>query len=81
MGADATQSYADGKVKVELGDDPEKKGVYTFSFSIHNLTNVEKTYALSADFFTQDLFTNVVSQRRRPRAITWTPGPPSWMRT
>ena len=42
MGADATQSYADGKVKVELGDDPEKKGVYTFSFSIHNLTNVEK---------------------------------------
>ena len=61
MGEDANQSYADGKVKVELGDDPERKGTYAFSFSIHNLTNVEKTYALSADFFTQDLFTNVVN--------------------
>ncbi len=61
MGEDANQSYADGKVKVELGDDPARKGTYAFSFSIHNLTNVEKTYALSADFFTQDLFTNVVN--------------------
>ncbi len=51
MGEDAGGSYADGKVKVELGDDPERNGTYTFSFSIHNLTNEEKTYALSADFF------------------------------
>ncbi|MGM9639994.1 MAG: S8 family serine peptidase [Faecousia sp.] len=57
MGKDATRSYADGKVKVELGDDPQKTGVYEFSFSIHNLTAEEKTYALSADFFTQDVFT------------------------
>ena len=62
MGADANQSYADGKVKVELGDDPARTGDYTFSFSIHNLTDVEKTYALSADFFTQGVFTNVVNQ-------------------
>ncbi len=56
MGKDATASYADGKVKVELGDDPAKEGVYTFSFTINNLTNTEKVYALSADFFTQGAF-------------------------
>ncbi len=58
MGEDATKSYADGKVKAELGDDPERTGSYEFSFSIHNLTNEEKTYALSADFFTQAVFTD-----------------------
>ena len=53
MGRDATHSYADGKVKVELGDDPEKTGSYQFSFDIHNMTDRELQYALSADFFTQ----------------------------
>jgi hypothetical protein len=58
MGADATASYADGKVKVELGDDPDKTGVYTFSFVINNLTGEELTYTLSADFFTQAAFSS-----------------------
>ena len=57
MGEDATASYADGKVKAELGDDPKRTGTYTFSFSINNLTEEAKTYTLDADFFTQDLFT------------------------
>ena len=61
MKANATKSYADGKVKVELGDDPERKGTYTFSFSLYNLTAAEKTYDLSADFFTQDVFTDSVN--------------------
>ena len=56
MGEDATASYADGKVKVELGDDPNREGVYTFSFTINNLTDSEKFFALSADFFTQGAF-------------------------
>ena len=56
MNADATASYADGKVKVELGDDPEKKGVYIFSFTINNMTDADDTYALYADFFTQSAF-------------------------
>lgn len=56
MNEDATDSYADGKVKVELGDDPLKDGDYTFSFSINNLTNKDQLYSLYADFFTQDLF-------------------------
>lgn len=56
MGADATASYKDGKIKAELGDDANKDGVYSFSFIINNLTDVEKTFALSADVFTQDAF-------------------------
>ena len=56
MNADATASYADGKVKVELGDDPAREGVYSFSFTINNLTDRDRIYALSADFFTQDAF-------------------------
>ena len=56
MGEDATKSYADGKVKVELGDDPNLEGKYTFSFSLNNLTDKEEAFDLSADFFTQDLF-------------------------
>ena len=53
MGADATESYADGKVKVELGDDPDRTGEYSFSFTINNLTEEDKLYDLSADFFIQ----------------------------
>lgn len=56
MSENATASYADGKVKAELGDDPDRTGTYTFSFSINNLTAEEKTYKLTAEFFTQDLF-------------------------
>ena len=44
---------ADGKVKVELGDDPAREGSYTATFTINNLTDVEQTYDLGADFFIQ----------------------------
>ncbi len=57
MDKNATASYADGKVKAELGDDPDKNGVYTFSFTINNLTGEEKRFVLSADVFTQDYLT------------------------
>lgn len=46
----------DGKVKAELGDDPDRTGEYSFSFSIHNLTDEDQTYALDADVFTQEVF-------------------------
>ena len=46
---------ADGKVKFELGDDPARNGVYTMTFTLHNLTDSAKAYALSADLFTQNL--------------------------
>ena len=47
---------ADGKVKAELGDDPAKDGVYNFGFTINNFSDTVKTYALSSDFFTQELY-------------------------
>ncbi len=53
MGADATASYADGKVKVELGDDPDRAGEYVFTFTINNISGEEEIYNLSADFFIQ----------------------------
>ena len=53
----ATSGAADGKVKAELGDDPAKKGEYTFGFTIYNLTDEAQTYALSAELFTQGVVT------------------------
>ena len=55
MKEDATASYADGKVKAELGDDPDRTGTYHFLFTLHNLTDREQQFVLSADLFTQDL--------------------------
>ena len=49
---------ADGKVKVELGDDPARTGEYSFGFTINNLKDAATSFNLSADFFTQDVFTN-----------------------
>ena len=46
----------DGKVKAELGDDPNRTGVYEFTFSIHNLSGREENYVLSADVFRQGQF-------------------------
>ena len=48
----------DGKVKVELGEDPDRNGVYTFSFSINNMNGQAMSYELSANLFTQDLFSD-----------------------
>ncbi len=46
----------DGVVKVELGDDPDREGIYTFAFSLHNLTDQAISYQLDADAFTQAVF-------------------------
>ncbi len=53
MNADATASYADGKVKAELGDDPNREGRYSFSFTLNNFSPNVNTYTLRSDFFTQ----------------------------
>lgn len=55
MDETANAGAKDGKIKVELGDDPDRKGVYTIGFTIYNLTDSAKNYKLSADFFTQGL--------------------------
>ena len=60
MDENATVSAADGKVKVELGDDPDRLWTsdgFGFDFTIFNFTDKALEYDLSAEFFTQDLFT------------------------
>jgi len=52
----------DGKVKAELGDDPERTGQYQFSFTLNNLTEENQEYLLSAALFTQDLFEDYASE-------------------
>lgn len=52
----------DGKVKVELGDDPQRIGAYTLSFELNNLDDQEKIFALSADMFTQDAFVSYANK-------------------
>ncbi len=56
MASNATKSAADGKVKVELGDDPTRSGSYSFSFTINNMSGETKSYDISSSFFTQDIF-------------------------
>ena len=46
----------DYKVKAELGDDPDRNGVYAFDFTITNMTDTQKSYTLDADLFRQDVF-------------------------
>ncbi len=53
MADGANAGAADGKVKAELGDDPDRTGHYTFSFTVNNLGDQEQKYNLSADVFTQ----------------------------
>ena len=53
MNPDATASYADGKVKAELGDDPDRDGVYSYSFTVNNMSDEEKTYTLESALFNQ----------------------------
>ena len=58
MDEGANAGAADGKVKVELGDDPARTGKYSFGFTIHNLEDEAAYFDLSADFFTQDLMSS-----------------------
>ena len=51
----------DGKVKAELGDDPDRTGVYSFRFTLNNLTDEAQSYDLSADLFTQNVFEDFAS--------------------
>ncbi len=47
----------DGKVKVELKDDPDRTGSYRAVFTIHNLTDEALEYTVGADLFTQAIET------------------------
>lgn len=81
MNEDATGSWADGKVKAELGDDPDRTGEYSFSFTINNLADSDKAFSLYADFFTQGTYQSEVdgqmatfmdyATENLPTDVTW----------
>lgn len=55
MNGAACKGAADGKVKAELGDDPQRTGNYSFGFTLTNMDSEAKCFELSADFFTQNI--------------------------
>lgn len=50
-------SAKDGKVKVELGDDPKHTGEYEFSFTLYPMEG-KKEFTLHTDLFTQNIAGN-----------------------
>ena len=58
MAPGSSAGAADGKVKVELYDDPDREGVYSATFTIHNLQDEAKSLVLNADFFIQSPFSS-----------------------
>jgi len=52
----ATKADKDGKVKVELGDDPERTGEYSYTFTVYNLKDIDLEFALDTKMFTQDVY-------------------------
>ena len=48
-----TGAAADGKVKAELGDDPDRTGDYSYAFTIYNMADQDLVFDLSTDLFTQ----------------------------
>ena len=55
MGDSASLTADDYKVKAELGDDPSRTGLYTYTFEIHNFSDENVEYSLRTDVFTQAL--------------------------
>ena len=53
----ANAGAADGKIKVELGDDPDRNGNYSFTFTLNNFGTEPQIYSISGDFFTQNVVT------------------------
>lgn len=56
MDENANAGAADGKVKAELGDDPDRTGRYQLTFTLNNMSDTDKSYTLSNSFFTQSVF-------------------------
>ena len=48
----------DGKVKAELGDDPNRSGEYTFSFQVYNISGKNQYYTLDSSILTEQVLDN-----------------------
>lgn len=46
---------ADGKVKAELGDDPDREGVYSFDFTLYNLSEKMQYYTVDSSILTEEV--------------------------
>ena len=57
MDTDTWDYAADGKVKIELGEDAARTGAYAAKFTVTNFSDETVEYALSGDFFTQYIHT------------------------
>ncbi len=51
----------DGKIKVELGDDPAREGVYDVTFTVFNLKDTDLTYDISAQLMAPDVASDGVN--------------------
>ena len=56
MDRNLSGTAADGKVKAEFGDDPDRDGTYTAGFTIYNISGSAQRYNVYTDLFTQDIF-------------------------
>ena len=53
MHADATDAYADGKVKAEIGEVSRDEKSFDFTFDVNNFGAEDAEYCLGTEFFTQ----------------------------
>lgn len=51
----------DGKVKVELGDDPQKNGEYHFSFRVYNMDDKTHVYTTDSVVLTEDISSGLIT--------------------
>ncbi|MBQ7871465.1 MAG: S8 family serine peptidase, partial [Oscillospiraceae bacterium] len=77
----ANAGASDGKVKVELGDDPDRNGSYSYGFTLTNFSDQTLYYTLAADLYTQGLLTGAdgstyldTRMTALSAAVTWTVG-------
>ena len=47
---------SEGRPKIEFGDDPERTGVYTFSFTITNISNETVSYTFDSSVLTEAIY-------------------------
>lgn len=58
-----TGAAADGKVKVELGDDPARTGEYTYKFTVYNISDETLEFVLDTALFTQRVDGDTLSHK------------------
>ena len=50
---------SESRPKVEFGDDPDKDGVYKFTFELTNMADTDRTFALSSSLLTETIVSDM----------------------